>query len=93
MLNFSKVQYNSLAFVAGLKRAIDEGSLPEIAKYSQYYLPLNVFIASKGSNLHILFAITAAGGVPCGGRKKYPRTSSLVQIIFLFRSFKINKHI
>ena len=27
----SKLQYNSLAFVAGFKRATDEGSLPEIA--------------------------------------------------------------
>ena len=38
------------------------------------YLPLNVFTASKGSNHYILFAITAAGVVPCGGRKKSPRT-------------------
>ena len=30
----------------------------------------------------ILFAITAAGVVPCGGPKKSPRTSSIVQIIF-----------
>ena len=52
---FSKLKYNSLAFVAGLKRATDEGSLPEIAQYSPYYLPLNVLIASKGSNLYILF--------------------------------------
>ena len=52
---FSKLQYNSLAFVAGLKRATDEGSLPEIAQYSPYYLPLIVFAASKGSNLYILF--------------------------------------
>ena len=43
---FSKLQYNSLAFVAGFKRATDEGSLPEIAQYSPYYLPLNVFTAS-----------------------------------------------
>ena len=57
------------------------------------YLPLNVLIASKGSNLYILFAITAAGVVPCGGRKKSPRTSSIVQIIFLFRSFEISKDI
>ena len=71
--------------VAGLKRATDEGSLPEIAQYSPYYLPLNVFTASKGSNLYILFAIvTAAGVVPCGGRKKSPRTSSIVQIMFYF---------
>ena len=68
-------------------------SLPEIAQYSPYYLPLNVFTASKGSNLYILFAITAAGVVPCGGRKKSPRTSSIVQIIFLFRSFEISKDI
>ena len=90
---FSKLKYNSLAFVAGLKRATDEGSLPEIAQYSPYYLPLNVLIAFKGSNLYILFAITAAGVVPCGGRKKSPRTSSIVQIIFLFRSFEISKDI
>ena len=31
-----------------------------------------------------LFAITAAGVVPCGGPKKSPRTSSIVQIIFFF---------
>ena len=73
------------------KRATDEGSLPEIVQYSPYYLPLNVFAASKGSNLYILFAITAAGVVPCGGPKKSPRTSSIVQIIFLFRSFQISK--
>ena len=55
---FSKLQHNySLAFVAGLKRATDEGSLPEIAQYSPYYLPLNVFTASKGSNLYILFSL------------------------------------
>ena len=45
---------------------------------------LNVFTASKGSNNYILFAITAAGVVPCGGPKKSPRTSSIVQIIFFF---------
>ena len=42
-----KLQYNSLAFVAGLKRATDEGSLPEIANYSPYYLPLNVLLLPK----------------------------------------------
>ena len=52
---FNKKVIYSLAFVAGLKRATDEGSLPEIAQYSPYYLPLNVFTASKGSNLYILF--------------------------------------
>ena len=32
--NVWKLQYNSLAFVAGLKRATDEGLLPEIAQYT-----------------------------------------------------------
>ena len=45
---------------------------PKLRNISPYYLPLNVFIASKGSNLYILFVITAAGGVPCGGRKSIP---------------------
>ena len=38
---------NSLAFVAGFKRATDEGSLPEVAQYSPYYLPLNVLLLPK----------------------------------------------
>ena len=35
----------------------------------------------KGSQFKFLFAITAAGVVPCGGPKKSPRTSSIVQVI------------
>ena len=62
-------------------RVTDEGSVPEIAQYGPYYLPLNVFTAFKGSNCYILFAITAAYVVPCGGPKTSPRTSSIVQII------------
>ena len=54
------------------------------------YLPLNVFIASKGSKAYILFAITAAGVMSCEGS---PRISPTVQIIFLFRSFEISKNI
>ena len=54
----SKLQYNSLAFVAGFKRATDEGSLPEISQYSPYYLPLNVLTAPKGSKICILFLIS-----------------------------------
>ena len=66
-----------------------------ITQSSTYFLPLNVFTASKGSNICILFAITAAGAVPCGGPKKSPRTSSIVHIIhvFSFRSFEISKDI
>ena len=42
-----KLQYNSLTFIAGFKRATDEGSLPEIAQYSPYYLPFNVLLLPK----------------------------------------------
>ena len=35
----------------------DEGSVLEIAQYGTYYLPLNVFTASKGINL-ICFIIS-----------------------------------
>ena len=34
------------------------------------------FIASKGSNLYILFATTAADVVPCGGSKTFRETES-----------------
>ena len=44
------MQYNRLAFVAGLNRATDEGSLPEIAQYSPYILPLNVLLLPKDLN-------------------------------------------
>ena len=54
---------------------------------------LNIITASKGSNNYILFAITAAGVVPCGGPKKSPRTSSIVQIIFFCWSFEISENI
>ena len=53
----------------------------------------NIFTDFKGSNNYILFAITAAGVVPCGGPKKSPRTSSIVQIIFFFWSFGISENI
>ena len=40
-----------------------------------------------------LFVVTAAGVVPCGILKKRPRTSSIVQFIFYFRSFEISRNI
>ena len=40
-----------------------------------------------------MYTTSKAGVVPCGGPKKSPRTSSIVQIIFLFRSFEISKDI
>ena len=43
--------------------------------------------------VYILLAVTAAGVVSCGGPIMYPRTSSIVQIISLLRSFEISKDI
>ena len=43
--------------------------------------------------LWFLFAFTAAGVVPCGGRKTSPRTSTIVQFIFYFWSFEISVNI
>ena len=67
----------SLAFIASYK-----GSLTRIY-YSKPIFFLKMFsLLLKDLNLLLLFVITAAGVVPCGGRKKSPRTSSIVQIIF-----------
>ena len=41
-------------------------------------------VALKGSHFFFLFDFTAAGVVPCGGRKTSPRTSTIVQFIIYF---------
>ena len=66
-------------------------SLPEIVQYG----PSSsfVFLLLPKDLTIIFFAITAAGVVPCGGPKKSPRTSSIVQIIFFFWSFGISEYI
>ena len=48
-----------------------------------HFLALNVLLLPKDLKI-FLFAITAAGVVPCDDTKKSPRTSSIVQIIFFF---------
>ena len=48
------------------------------------FLLMNVFTALKKSHFWFLFDFTAAGVVPCGGRKTSPRTSTIVQFIFYF---------
>ena len=58
-----------------------------------FSLQIDCFVTTKPTIFYILFAITAAGVVPCGVPKKSPRTSSIVQIIFLFRSFEISEDI
>ena len=69
LCRFSKLQYNSLAFVAGFKRATDEGSLPEIAQYSPYYLPLNVFYCFQRIKplyfIHNFSTLSADIGIAC----------------------------
>ena len=45
--------------IAGFKRATDECSLPLIPQYSQHYLPLNMFTASKRSNFYILLELAS----------------------------------
>ena len=62
----------------------------EIRKIAVCFL-MNVFIALKGSHFWFLFDFTAAGVVPCGGRKTSPRTSTIVHI--LFWSFEISGNI
>ena len=42
----------------------------------------NISTALKGTQLYILLVVTAAGVMPCGSPKKWPRTSSKVQFIF-----------
>ena len=74
--------------MSGFRCQFCKGSLRKV-HYPKLYnmahlLSLNVFTASKVSNNYILFAITAAGVVPCGDPKKSPRTSFIVQIIFFF---------
>ena len=47
----------------------------------------------KYLNKLVLFVITAVGGVSCGGRKMYPHTSSMVQILCFVRSSVISDDI
>ena len=52
---------------------------------------LNVLTSSEVCSF--IFIITTAGAVPCGGPKMSAFISSIVQIIFFFRSFEISKNI
>ena len=49
-------------------------------------LLFNIFMNDIGDSL----LLDNTGVVPCGGPKKFPRTSSIVQIIFSFWSFEIS---
>ena len=73
-----------LAFVAGWLQGHWWGFISRNYVVWPTFLLMNVFIALKGSHFWFLFDFTAAGVVPCGGRKTSPRTSSIVQFIFYF---------
>ena len=47
-------------------------------------LRIPVTVSTNPENHAIIFDFTAAGVVPCGGRKTSPRTSTIVQFIFYF---------
>ena len=57
------------------------------------FIALNIVLHKIKGYVLFLFAITAAGVVPCGDPKKCPHTSSIVHIIFSFLSFVISEGI
>ena len=73
-----------LAFVAGWLQGHWWGFISRNYVVWPIFLLMNVFIALKGSHFWFLFDFTAAGVVPCGGRKTSPRKSTIVQFIFYF---------
>ena len=82
---------NSLWLHVAKFRVTEEASVAETAVWPITFL-VDMFTALKGSVL-FSFAVTAAGVVQCGGPKKSPHTSSIVQIIFSFWSFEISEGI
>ena len=87
-LDYTGVILEIAELMSGFRCRFCKGSLMKV-HYPKLYnmahlFTFNAFTDFKGSNNYILFAITAAGVVPCGGPKKSPRTSSIVQIIFFF---------
>ena len=82
-----------LAFVAGSLQGHWWGFISRKYVVWPIFFLMNVFIALKGTHFWILFTFTAAGVVPCGGRKTSPRTSTIVQFIFYFWSFEISVNI
>ena len=62
--------------------------------YKTLFLSSNSPNEERGQHLTcFLFDFTAAGVVPCGGRKTSPRTSTIVQFIFHFWSFANSERI
>ena len=73
-----------LAFVAGWLQGHWWGFISRNYVVWPTFFLMNVFIALKGYHFWFLFDFTAAGVVPCGGRKTSPCTSTIMQFIFYF---------
>ena len=84
LFEIRKITVFPLAFIAGWLQGHWWGFISRNYVVWPTFLLMNVFIALKGSHFWFLFDFTAAGVVPCGGRKTSPRTSTIVQFIFYF---------
>ena len=80
-------------FFRQVLRVTEENSISETTVWPSFLIFINIITAFEGTHFQILFAITAAGVVPCGGPKRSPRISSIVQIMFSFSSFEIREGI
>ena len=91
---FTKLQHVFLCIsLQSHYRVTDEAFLAETSKYGPSSFLQMCSLLLKEHIVVFLFAFTAAGVVPCGGRKTSPRTSTIVQFIFQFWSFEISEYI
>ena len=85
-LHYADVNSCNCSKMSDFRCQFCKGSLMKVhypILYNMAHLALNVLLLPKDLTI-ILFVITAAGVVQCGGSNKSPRTSSIVQIIFFF---------
>ena len=73
-----------LLSLPGDYRVTDEALLAETTLYDPSSFLWTFSLLLKDLISDFIFDFTAAGVVPCGGRKTSPRTSAIVQFIFYF---------
>ena len=56
-------------------------------------MPSIIFVHASCIGVHDECEFIYGQGLPCGGRKTSPRTSTIVQFIFYFWSFEISVNI
>ena len=88
LFEIRKIAVFPLAFIGGWLQGHWWGFISRNYVVWLTFLLMNVFIGLKGSHFWFLFDFTAAGIVPCGSRKTSPRTSTIVQFIFVFGSLR-----